>query len=77
MPMSCTARRRLSCPAGNTSIVAPGGELTAAPLIGEAGVVSTELDRSRIAAGRRIFDPTGHYARADVLSLRHPARGEP
>ncbi len=60
---------------GNTSIVAPGGELIAGPLIGEAGVVSAELDLSRIAAGRRMFDPTGHYARPDVLSLRRGDRG--
>lgn len=62
---------------GNTTIVAPGGEVIAGPLIGEAGVVSAELDLSRIAAGRRMFDPTGHYARPDVLSLRQPATGEP
>lgn len=61
---------------GNTTIVAPGGELIAGPLIGEAGVVSAELDVSRIASGRRMFDPTGHYARPDVLSLRQPAHGE-
>lgn len=61
---------------GNTSIVAPGGELIAGPLIGEAGVVSAELDLSRIAAGRRMFDPTGHYARPDVLSLRQPPHAE-
>ncbi|CAN5547177.1 carbon-nitrogen hydrolase family protein [soil metagenome] len=54
---------------GNSTIVAPGGEVIAGPLIGEAGVVSAELDLSRIAAGRRMFDPTGHYARPDVLSL--------
>jgi nitrilase len=58
---------------GNTSIVAPGGEVIAGPLIGEAGTVTAELDLSRIAAGRRMFDPTGHYARPDVLSLRQPA----
>jgi nitrilase len=62
---------------GNTSIVAPGGEVIAGPLVGEPGVVSAELDLSRIAAGRRMFDPTGHYARPDVLSLRQPATGDP
>ncbi len=62
---------------GNTTIVAPGGEVLAGPLIGEAGVVSAELDLSRIAAGRRMFDPTGHYARPDVLSLRQPVTGDP
>lgn len=62
---------------GNTTIVAPGGEIVAGPLIGEAGVVSAELDLSRIAAGRRMFDRAGHYARPDVLSLRQPAFGQP
>ncbi len=62
---------------GNTTIVAPGGAVIAGPLIGEAGVVSAELDLSRIAAGRRMFDPTGHYSRPDVLSLRQPADGDP
>ena len=55
---------------GNTTIVAPGGEVLAGPLIGEAGVVSAQLDLARIAAGRRMFDPTGHYSRPDVLQLR-------
>lgn len=59
---------------GNTSIVAPGGELIAGPLIGEAGVVFADLDLSRIAAGRRMFDPTGHYGRPDILSLCQPRR---
>jgi nitrilase len=54
---------------GNTSIVAPGGEVIAGPLVGEAGVVTAQLDLSRIAAGRRMFDPTGHYSRPDVLTL--------
>jgi hypothetical protein len=27
------------------------------------------LDLDRVAMGRRMFDPTGHYARPDVLSL--------
>jgi nitrilase len=62
---------------GNTSIVAPGGEVIAGPLIGEAGIVSAELDLSRIATGRRMFDPTGHYSRPDILTLSQPAIGEP
>jgi nitrilase len=57
---------------GNTTIVAPGGEVLAGPLMGEEGVVSSALDLTRIAAGRRMFDPVGHYARPDVLRLRRP-----
>ncbi len=54
---------------GNTTIVAPGGEVLAGPLTGETGLVSATLDMGRIAAGRRAFDPCGHYARPDVLNL--------
>jgi hypothetical protein len=32
---------------------------------------------SRIAAGRRMFDPTGHYARPDVLVMRQPGGERP
>ena len=54
---------------GNTTIVAPGGEVIAGPLIGEAGLVSATLDLDRITAGRRMFDPIGHYARPDVFTF--------
>lgn len=57
---------------GNTTIVAPGGEILAGPLIGEAGTVTATLELDRITAGRRMFDPVGHYSRPDVLRLvRH------
>ncbi len=54
---------------GNTTIVAPGGAILEGPLIGEAGTLAATLDLDLIAAGRRKFDPSGHYARPDVLSL--------
>jgi nitrilase len=54
---------------GNTTIVAPGGAIIDGPLIGQAGVVTATLDLDRIAAGRRMFDPSGHYARPDVVRL--------
>ncbi len=54
---------------GNTSIVVPGGQVLEGPLVGEAGTVTATLDLDMVAAGRRAFDPTGHYARPDVLSL--------
>ena len=54
---------------GNTAIIAPGGELMTGPLIGEAGMLTADLDLGLVAAGRRKFDPLGHYSRPDVLSL--------
>ncbi|WP_149359413.1 carbon-nitrogen hydrolase family protein [Lolliginicoccus suaedae] len=54
---------------GNTTIVAPGGGILEGPLVGEAGVVTSVLDLDAIAAGRRTFDPVGHYSRPDLLNL--------
>lgn len=54
---------------GNAAIVAPGGELITGPLIGEPGTLTADLDLGLVAAGRRKFDPLGHYSRPDVLSL--------
>lgn len=61
---------------GNTTIVAPGGRILEGPLVGEAGTLTADLDLDRIAAGRRYFDPVGHYARPDVLSLDVTTMGE-
>jgi len=54
---------------GNTTIVAPGGAILTGPLVGEPGTVIATLELDRIAAGRRMFDPVGHYARPDVVRL--------
>ncbi len=55
---------------GNTTIVAPGGTILQGPLIGQAGTVTATLELDLVAAGRRAFDPTGHYSRPDILSLK-------
>jgi len=62
---------------GNSSIVAPGGNVLEGPLVGEAGTVTATLDLDQIAAGRRAFDPVGHYARPDVLTLSVNAKADP
>ena len=59
---------------GNTAIVDPEGELLAGPLVGEEGIVTADLDLGNARAQRRMFDPTGHYARPDVFRLVVDAR---
>jgi nitrilase len=54
---------------GNSTIIAPGGEIIAGPLIGEGGTITETLELDHIAAGRLVFDPAGRHARPDVLSL--------
>lgn len=59
---------------GNTTIVDPEGEILAGPLVGEEGIVTADLDLGSARAQRRMFDPTGHYARPDVFRLVVDAR---
>lgn len=54
---------------GNTTIVAAGGEVLAGPLTGSEGVVTADVDLDAPRRHKRMFDPAGHYARADVLRL--------
>lgn len=54
---------------GNTAIVGPDSELVAGPLRERDGIISAELDLSRLRSQRRQFDPVGHYARPDVFRL--------
>ena len=61
---------------GNTTIVAPGGEVLQGSLVGAAGTVTAVLELDRIAAGRRAFDPTGHYAPPHVLTLTINENGD-
>lgn len=61
---------------GNTTIVAPGGEILEGPTIGAAATVTSTLDLGRIAVGRRTFDPVGHYVRPDIFSLTIHTTGD-
>ncbi len=54
---------------GNTLVADPDGTIVAGPLIGEAGIVTADIDPATVHAARMGFDPVGHYSRADVLSL--------
>ena len=62
---------------GNTTIVSAGGSIVAGPLIGEAGILTAELDLDAIVRHKRMFDCIGHYARPDVLRLEADLRAKP
>jgi nitrilase len=52
---------------GYSTIVGPDGEILAGPLIGEAGILTAEVDPSTARASRHEFDAVGHYSRPDVF----------
>jgi nitrilase len=54
---------------GHSTIVAPGGDVLAGPLLEQEGILYAEVDRSRVLTQRRMFDPVGHYSRPDVFTL--------
>ena len=59
---------------GNTAIVGPDGSVLAGPLVGEPGILYADIDLAHARSERRMFDPSGHYARPDVFRLTVDAR---
>jgi len=55
--------------AGGSCIAAPCGDWVLAPVVGEAGLLTADLDPRAVHAARQNFDPSGHYARPDVTQL--------
>jgi nitrilase len=54
---------------GNSVICNPNGEIVAGPLRYAEDILIAEVDLAEVAAGRRLFDPAGHYNRPDVFRL--------
>ncbi|MEO1581415.1 MAG: carbon-nitrogen hydrolase family protein [Pseudomonadota bacterium] len=54
---------------GGSCVAGPDGEWLLEPVIDKSGVFVVELDRQDINRERQNFDPSGHYARPDVLQL--------
>jgi nitrilase len=55
--------------AGDSVIVAPGGDIVAGPLHEELGILYAELDLERVGLARRSLDVAGHYSRPDIFQL--------
>jgi nitrilase len=55
--------------AGDSIVIAPGGEIVAGPMRKEKGLLFAEIDSSRVAMAKRSLDVAGHYARPDVFTL--------
>lgn len=54
---------------GNATVVDPFGRIIAGPLVGEAGILTADLDLRLLPKARQQFDAVGHYARPDVFGF--------
>jgi nitrilase len=55
--------------AGDSVVVAPGGEIVSGPMREEKGLLFAEIDSGRVAASKRALDVAGHYSRPNVFTL--------
>ncbi len=62
---------------GATTIVGPGGDVLAGPLMEEEGILYAELDAATARRARAGFDAVGHYSRPDVFRLSVDERAKP
>ncbi len=55
---------------GGSCIAGPDGEWVIEPFCGEEKLLVATIDHKRVREERQNFDPTGHYSRPDVLTLK-------
>lgn len=54
---------------GGSAIANPDGTWLIEPVVGREELIVAELDLDRVREERQNFDPTGHYARPEILRL--------
>ena len=54
---------------GGSAIIAPDGSVIAGPLYDEEGILTAELDLSRVQEESLTLDVTGHYSRPDLFEV--------
>ena len=54
---------------GGSCLAAPDGSWVIPPVVGEECVRVSDIDHALVRRERQNFDPSGHYARPDVLRL--------
>ncbi len=75
VPASVPERARFAPPPGQcfynggSCIAGPDGQWVLEPIAGEERVALAEISLDRVREERQNFDPSGHYARPDVLRL--------
>jgi len=55
--------------AGDSVVIAPGGDIVAGPLRNEQAILYCDVDPHRVGIARRALDVVGHYARPDIFQL--------
>lgn len=55
---------------GGSAIAAPDGTWIVEPVLAAEGLIVADLDMRAVASARLTYDPTGHYSRPDVFSVR-------
>lgn len=54
---------------GDSTVIAPGGEIVAGPMHEEKGLLYADVDPGCAGLARRALDVAGHYARPDIFTL--------
>lgn len=55
---------------GGSCVIAPTGDVLAGPVYDERTILYADLDLDDVARGKYDLDVVGHYARADIFTLR-------